>query len=89
MFTLSLKLIVTSMVIKWQDWYQTLSENIVNNMTVEQIENALKVMYSQVKQLKDKVSDLEKEMEMYSTLDLSEERKKKRDYWNVDNRTNR
>lgn len=58
-------------------------------MTVEQIENALKVMYSQVKQLKDKVSDLEKEMEMYSTLDLSEERKKKRDYWNVDNRTNR
>jgi len=77
------------MVIKWQDWYQTLSENIVNNMTVEQIENALKVMYSQVKQLKDKVSDLEKEMEMYSTLDLSEERKKKRDYWNVDNRTNR
>ena len=58
-------------------------------MTVEQIENALKVMYSQVKQLKDKVSDLEKEMEMYSTLDLSEERKKKRDYWNVDNHTNR
>ena len=59
-------------------------------MTIEQIENALKVMYSQVKQLRDKVSDLEKDMEFYSTLDLSEETKKKRQYWkDTDNRPNR
>jgi hypothetical protein len=59
-------------------------------MTVEQIEHALKVMYSQVKQLKDKVSDLEKDMEFYSTLDLSEETKRKRQYWkDGDNRINR
>jgi len=59
-------------------------------MTVEQIEHALKVMYAQVKELKDKVSDLEKDMEFYSTLDLSEETKKKRQYWkDTDNRPNR
>ena len=58
-------------------------------MTVEQIEHALKVMYSQVKQLKEKVSDLEKDMEMYSTLDLNEEKRKKRNYWNIDNHKNR
>ena len=58
-------------------------------MTIEQIEHALKVMYAQVKQLKDKVSDLEKDMEFYSTLDLSEERRKKRDYWNIDNHKSR
>jgi hypothetical protein len=59
-------------------------------MTVEKIEHALKVMYSQVKQLKDKVSELEKDMEFYSTLDLNEETKRKRQYWkDADNRTNR
>ena len=58
-------------------------------MTVEQIEHALKVMYAQVKQLKGKVSDLEKDMEFYSTLDLSEETRKKRDYWNIDNHKSR
>lgn len=58
-------------------------------MTQEKIEHALKVMYEQVKQLRDKVSDLEKDMEMYSTLDLNEKKPKKRDYWNVDNRPNR
>ena len=62
----------------------------VKIMTIEQIEHALKVMYSQVKDLKGKVSDLEKDMEFYSALDLSEETKKKRHYWkDTDNRTNR
>jgi len=58
-------------------------------MTQEKIEHALKVMYEQVKQLRDKVSDLERDMEMYSTLDLNEKKPKKRDYWNIDNRANR
>jgi hypothetical protein len=59
-------------------------------MTIEKIEHALKVMYEQVKQLKGKVSELEKDMEFYSTLDLSEETKRKRQYWkDTDNRTNR
>lgn len=59
-------------------------------MTIEQIEYALKVMYSQVKELKGKVTELEKDMEFYSALDLSEETKKKRQYWkDTDNRPNR
>jgi hypothetical protein len=59
-------------------------------MTIEKIEHALKVMYEQVKQLKGKVSELEKDMEFYSTLDLSEETKRKRQYWkDTDTRTNR
>ena len=57
-------------------------------MTVEQIENALKVMYAEIKSLKSKVKKIEDSEEYYQELE-QETRKKKRDYWNVDNHRNR
>lgn len=57
-------------------------------MTVEQIENALKVMYAEIKSLKSKVKKIEDSEEYYEELE-EEVRKKKRDYWNVDNHRNR
>lgn len=57
-------------------------------MTTEQIENALKVMYTEIKSLKYKVKKIEDSEEYYAELE-EETRKKKRDYWNVDNRPNR
>jgi hypothetical protein len=57
-------------------------------MTIEKIEQALKVMYSEIKSLKSKVKKIEDSEEYYEELE-QETRKKKRDYWNVDNRPNR
>lgn len=57
-------------------------------MTNEQMEHALKVMYEEIKQLKSKVKSLESAMDLFATIDLDGGRKK-RDYWNVDNRPNR
>ena len=57
-------------------------------MTIEQIENALKVMYAEIKSLKSKVKKIEDSEEYYQELE-QETRKKKRDYWNVDNHRNR
>ena len=58
-------------------------------MTVEQIENALKVMYSEIKSLKSKVKKIEDSEEYYAELE-EETRKRKRQYWkDGDNRPNR
>jgi hypothetical protein len=58
-------------------------------MTIEQIENALKVMYAEIKSLKSKVKKIEDSEEYYQELE-QETRKKKRQYWkDTDNRTNR
>jgi hypothetical protein len=58
-------------------------------MTIEQIENALKVMYAEIKSLKYKVKKIEDSEEYYQELE-QETRKKKRQYWkDTDNRTNR
>jgi hypothetical protein len=57
-------------------------------MTNEQIEHTLKVMYEEIKSLKTKVKSLESAMDMFYTIDIDSS-KKKRDYWNVDNRPNR
>jgi post-segregation antitoxin (ccd killing protein) len=57
-------------------------------MTTEQIENALKVMYDEIKSLKSKVKKIEDSEEYYTELE-EETRKKKRDYWNIDNRPHR
>lgn len=57
-------------------------------MTNEQMEHALKVMYEEIKQLKIKVKGLESAMDLFATIDLDGGRKK-RDYWNVDNHSNR
>jgi hypothetical protein len=57
-------------------------------MTVEQIEHAIKVMYAEIKSLKSKVKKIEDSEEYYEELE-QETRKKKRDYWNVDNHRNR
>jgi hypothetical protein len=57
-------------------------------MTNEQLENALKVMYEEIKQLKQQVKGLESTLDMFYTIDL-DSTTKKREYWNVDNRPNR
>ena len=57
-------------------------------MTSEKIEEALKVMYAEIKSLKSKVKKIEESEEYYAELE-EETRKKKRDYWNVDNHRNR
>ena len=57
-------------------------------MTVEQIEQALKIMYEEIKSLKSKVKKIEDSEEYYEELE-AETRKKKRDYWNIDNRPHR
>lgn len=58
-------------------------------MTSEQMEHALKVMYEEIKQLKQQVQSIETAMDMFATLDLDRMSNKKRDYWNVDNHRNR
>ena len=57
-------------------------------MTNEQMEQALKVMYEEIKKLKIEVKGLETTLNMFYTIDI-DGTTKKRDYWNVDNRTNR
>lgn len=57
-------------------------------MTNEQMEHALKVMYEEIKQLKSKVKELDSALDLFATIDLDGGRKK-RDYWNVDNHSNR
>lgn len=57
-------------------------------MTNEQMEHTLKVMYEEIKQLKSQVKGLESVIDMLYTIDI-DSAKKKRDYWNVDNRPNR
>ena len=57
-------------------------------MTNEQMEQALKVMYEEIKKLKVEVKGLETTLDMFYTLDL-DATTKKRDYWNTDNHKNR
>jgi hypothetical protein len=57
-------------------------------MTQEQMENALKVMYEEIKQLKIEVKGLETTLNMFYTLDL-DATTKKRDYWNTNEHKNR
>jgi hypothetical protein len=57
-------------------------------MTQEQMEHALKVMYEEIKQLKQQVKGMESVLDMFATLDL-DRGNKKRDYWNIDNHKNR
>jgi hypothetical protein len=57
-------------------------------MTQEQMEHALKVMYEEIKQLKQQVKGMESVLDMFATLDLDASTKK-RDYWNIDNHKNR
>ncbi len=57
-------------------------------MTNEQMEHTLRVMYEEIKTLKQEVKNLNCAMDMFYTIDLDSS-KKKRDYWNVDNRPNR
>lgn len=40
-------------------------------MTNEQMEHALKVMYAEIKLLKNKVKSLENTIELFATLDLN------------------
>ena len=59
-------------------------------MTNEQMEQALKVMYEEIKKLKVEVKGLETTLDMFYTLDLdATTTTKKRDYWNTDNHKNR
>jgi len=52
------------------------------------MEHALKVMYEEIKQLKQQVKGMESVLDMFATLDL-DRGNKKRDYWNIDNHKNR
>jgi hypothetical protein len=45
-------------------------------------------MYEEIKSLKSKVKKIEDSEEYYEELE-AETRKKKRDYWNIDNRPHR
>lgn len=57
-------------------------------MTNEQMEQALKVMYEEIKKLKVEVKGLETTLNMFYTLDLDSSTKK-RDYWNTNEHKNR
>jgi len=57
-------------------------------MTQEQMEHTLRVMFEEIKTLKLEVKKLNSAIDLFSTLDLHEDRTK-RNYWNVDNRPNR
>lgn len=57
-------------------------------MTSEQMEHALKVMYEEIKSLKSQVKGLESVIDMLYTIDI-DSASKKRDYWNIDNHSNR
>ena len=58
-------------------------------MTNEQMEQALNVMYEEIKKLKVEVKGLETTLDMFYTLDLdATTTTKKRDSWNTDNHKN-
>lgn len=57
-------------------------------MSNEQMENALKVMYEEIKSLKIKVKELDEALQVIYSVDI-DAGNKKRDYWNVDNHANR
>jgi hypothetical protein len=57
-------------------------------MTQEQMEQTLKIMYEEIKQLKIVVKGLETTLDMFYTLDLDSSTKK-RDYWNTNDHKNR
>ena len=57
-------------------------------MTIEQIEQALKIMYEEIKKLKAEVKGLETTLNMFYTIDI-DGTTKKRDYWNTNEHKNR
>jgi hypothetical protein len=57
-------------------------------MTQQQMEHALKVMYEEIKTLKQEVKGMQSVLDMFATLDLDASTKK-RNYWNIDNHKNR
>ena len=57
-------------------------------MTNEQMEQALKVMYEEIKKLKIEVKGLETTLNMFYTIDI-DGTTKKRDYWNTNEHKNR
>ena len=57
-------------------------------MTNEQMEQALKVMYEEIKKLKIEVKGLETTLNMFYTIDI-DGTTKKRDYWHTNEHKNR
>jgi hypothetical protein len=57
-------------------------------MTKEQMEHALKVMYEEIKSLKNEVKDLQDAVNTFAKMDLDNSNRK-RDYWSIDEHQSR
>jgi hypothetical protein len=57
-------------------------------MTNEQIQHTLKVMYEEIKSLKNEVKDLQDAVNTFTKMDLDNSNKK-RDYWSIDEHQSR
>jgi len=57
-------------------------------MTNEQIEHTLKVMYQEIKSLKNEVKDLQDAVNTFAKMDLDNSNRK-RDYWSIDEHQSR
>jgi len=57
-------------------------------MTNEQIEHILKVMYQEIKSLKNEVKDLQDAVNIFAKMDLDNSNRK-RDYWSIDEHQSR
>jgi hypothetical protein len=57
-------------------------------MTNEQMEHALKVMYQEIKSLKNEVKDLQDAVNIFAKMDLDNSNRK-RDYWSIDEHQSR
>lgn len=57
-------------------------------MTNEQMEHTLRVMYEEIKSLKNEVKDLKSAVKTFNELDLQNSISK-RDYWSIDEHQSR
>jgi hypothetical protein len=57
-------------------------------MTNEQIQHTLKVMYEEIKSLKNEVKDLQDAVNTFAKMDLDNSNRK-RDYWSIDEHQSR